>query len=136
MSRLIYIVPWAICDTENLYIKKIEMRSEEVPKEHAAFEDWTIQTVMPSPDRRSKDIYIVLDVYCGYDFQRPHQEVSILDVTNSVSHLQELGYAPAEEGEKEFIRQRILRWDKPIKNAKASKKTLTKKKQSRLGKSR
>lgn len=121
MSRLIYIIPWAICDTDNLYIKRMEMNAGELPKEQDVVEDWTVKTVMPSPDRRSKDIYVVLDVYQGYDFRKRHQEVSILDVTNSVAYLQELGYSPADEAERGFIRQKILKWDKPVKKEKKEK---------------
>ncbi len=121
MSRLIYIIPWAICDTDNLYIKRMEMNAGELPKEQDVVEDWTVKTVMPSPDRRSKDIYVVLDVYRGYDFRKRHQEVSILDVTNSVAYLQELGYSPADEAERGFIRQKILKWDKPMKKEKKEK---------------
>ncbi len=121
MSRLIYIIPWAICDTDNLYIKRMEMNAGELPKEQDVVEDWTVKTVMPSPDRRSKDIYVVLDVYRGYDFRKRHQEVSILDVTNSVAYLQELGYSPADEAERGFIRQKILKWDKPVKKEKKAK---------------
>ena len=76
---------------------------------------------MPSPDRRSKDVYIILDVYRGYDFKNRGREVSILDITNSVSRLQELGYEPANENDRAFIRQKVLKWDKPVK--KAAKKT-------------
>lgn len=122
MSRLIYIIPWAICDTDNLYVKRTERKTEELPKEQDIVEDWTVKTVIPSPDRRSKDVYIVLDVYRGYDFKKHHSEVSILDVTNSVSHLQELGYAPADEVERGFIRQKILKWDKPVKHTQSSGK--------------
>lgn len=122
MSRLIYIIPWAICDTENLYIKRTERKTEELPKEQDVVEDWTVKTVMPSPDRRSKDVYIVLDVYRGYDFKKRHQEVSILNLTNSVAYLQELGYAPADEVERGFIRQKVLKWDKPVKKEKKEKR--------------
>lgn len=122
MSRLIYIIPWAICDTENLYIKRLERKTEELPKEQDVIEDWTVKTVMPSPDRRSKDVYVVLDVYRGYDFKKRHQEVSILNLTNSVAYLQELGYTPADEAERGFIRQRVLKWDKPVKKEKKEKR--------------
>lgn len=121
MSRLIYIVPWAICDTEHLYLKRTEQNGE-LPKKYDSFEDWTIQEVIPNPDRRSKDVYIVLDVYCGYDFKGRNREVSILDITNSVSHLTELGYEPADETDQSYIRQRVLKWDKPIRIPQGNKK--------------
>lgn len=125
MSRLIYVMPWAICDTENLYLKKIELKDETLPKEQDAVEDWTVQKVVPSPDRRSKDVYIILDVYRGYDFKSRNREVSIMDITNSVSHLKELGYEPADEADKGFIRQKILKWDKPMKKAQTVKRKST-----------
>ena len=121
MSRLIYVVPWAICDTENLYIKKVEQKDPVVPKEQEPVEDWTVQKVIPSPDKRSKDIYILVDVYRGYDFQNPNRQVSVLDVTNSISRLQELGYQPADEGDRLYIRQKVLKWDKPEKQGKKKK---------------
>lgn len=112
MSKLIYIVPWAICDTDNIYIKKMNRISDELPEEQDTMDDWVVQSVMKSPDKRTKDIYVVLDVYRGYDFTKKSKEVSVLDVTNSVKHLQALGYMPAEDAEKTFIRQKILKWDK------------------------
>lgn len=121
MSRLIYVVPWAICDTENLYIKKVEQKDPVVPKEQEPVEDWTVQQVIPSPDKRSKDIYILVDVYRGYDFQNPNRQVSVLDVTNSISRLQELGYQPAGEGDRLYIRQKVLKWDKLEKQGKKKK---------------
>lgn len=122
MSRLIYVMPWAICDTENLYLKKIELKDEVLPKVQDTVEDWTVQKVVPSPDRRSKDVYIILDVYRGYNFKSQNREVSIVDVTNSVSHLKELGYEPANEADRGFIRQKVLNWDKPMKKTGAVRK--------------
>lgn len=122
MSRFIYVMPWAICDTDNLYLKKLEQKTEDLPKEQDVIEDWTVQKVIPSPDRRSKDIYIILDVYRGYDFRNRNREVSIVDVTNSVSHLRELGYEPADEADRGFIRQKVLKWDKPVKKPQPVKK--------------
>lgn len=122
MSRLIYVMPWAICDTENLYLKKMEWKTEELPKVQDTVEDWTVQKVVPSPDRRSKDVYIILDVYRGFDFKSRNREVSIVDVTNSVSHLRELGYEPANEADRGFIRQKVLKWDKPMKKTQMVKK--------------
>lgn len=123
MSRLIYIIPWAICDTENLYVKRIEQKENLLPKAKDEYDDWTVQMVVPSPDRRSKDVYIVLDVYRGHDFKRKDREVSIIDVTNSVSRLQELGYEVADETDRTFIRQKILKWDKPVKRTAVKSKT-------------
>lgn len=134
MSRLIYIVPWAICDTENLYVKRIEQKEAVLPKVQEEFDDWTIQSVIPSPDRRSKDVYIVLDVYRGYNFENRNRDVAILDITNSVVRLQELGYESASDEDREFIRQKVLKWDKPVKKtatkAKVKSKTRSKTKNS------
>lgn len=115
MSRLVYVIPWAICDTENLYIKKVEQKEMELPKECDEYEDWTIQKIIPSPDRRSRDIYVLLDVYRGYDMKNRSRQVAVLDVTNSIGHLRELGYMPAKEEERSFLRQRVLGWDTPAK---------------------
>ena len=127
MSRLIYVMPWAICDTENLYLKKIELKDEVLPKVQDDVEDWTVQKVVPSPDRRSKDVYVILDVYRGYDFKSQNREVSIVDITNSVSHLRELGYEPADETDRGFIRQKVLNWDKPVKKVRTAKGKSTRK---------
>lgn len=118
MSRLIYIIPWAICDTENLYIKRLEQTGVSLPKERDIVDDWTVDQVIPNPDRRSKDVFVVLDVYCGYDFTKHNQEVSIVDLSNSVTHLRELGYMPADDAEREFLRQKVLKWDQPVRHAK------------------
>lgn len=126
MSRWNYIVPWAICDTDNIYVKRMEQKDMELPKVQEIFDDWTIQSVIPSPDRRSKDVYILLDVYRGYDFKNRNREVSILDVTNSISRLQELGYEPAGEEDRAFIRQKVLKWDKPAKKPIAKGKSIKK----------
>lgn len=122
MGKLIYIVPWAICDTDNIYVKKVNQVSDEVPGEQTIVDDWSVKSVIKSPDKRTKDIYVVLDVYRGYDFKTKSREVSILDVTNSVKRLRELGYTPAEESERMFIRQKILKWDS-AKVHKAAAKT-------------
>lgn len=111
MGKLIYVVPWAICDTDNIYVKKVNQTSDELPGEQDMVDDWMVQSVIKSPDKRTKDIYVILDVYRGYDFAKKSKEVSVLDITNSVKRLQALGYMPAEEAEKTFIRQRILKWD-------------------------
>lgn len=118
MGKLIYIVPWAICDTDNIYVKKVNQFTDGVPEEQTIVDDWSVKSVLKSPDKRTRDIYVILDVYCGYDFKSKSRDVSILDVTNSVKRLQELGYVPAEETEKAFIRQKILKWDSSPKSKK------------------
>lgn len=115
MSKLVYIVPWAICDTENVYIKKVEQGQTEVPQVGDVVDDWTVKNVIPSPDRRSKDIYVELDVYRGYDFKNRSRDVSVLQINNSISHLQELEYAPAADSDRSFLRQKVLKLDKPEK---------------------
>ena len=116
MSRLIYIIPWAICDTENLYVKKMDLGQTvapvEIPKEGDSVDDWTVKSVIPSPDRRSKDVYVELDVYRGYDFKSRSKDVSVLTISNSVSHLRELGYTAAEEDERSYLRRKVLKLDK------------------------
>lgn len=118
MSKLIYIIPWAICDTETIYIKKVEMSQTEVPQFGDVCDDWTVKKVIPSPDGRSKDIFIELDVYCGYDFKNRSKDVSVLKINNSIKHLQELDYVPANESELAFIRQKVLKLDKVSKRKK------------------
>lgn len=112
MSKLIYIIPWAICDTENVYVKKVEQGQTEVPQVGDTVDDWTVKNVIPSPDRRSKDIYVELDVYRGYDFKKKDKKVSVLRINNSIEHLQELEYVPAEDADRSYIRQKVLKLDK------------------------
>ncbi len=115
MSKLIYIIPWAICDTENVYVKKVEQGQTEVPQVGDTVDDWTVKNIIPSPDRRSKDIYVELDVYRGYDFKNRTKNVSVLRINNSMEHLQELEYMPAEDEDRSYIRQKVLKLDKPVK---------------------
>ena len=56
-----------------------------------------------------------MDVYRGYDFKKSNRQVEILDITNSIERLHELGYMPAGEEERVFLRQKVLGWDKPVK---------------------
>lgn len=111
MSKLIYIIPWAICDTENIYTRRIEQGESSVPEVGDSIDDWTVKKVIPNPDRRSKDIYVELDVYCGYDFKTRSKDVSVLQINNSTEHLKELGYIQAEEPERSYLRKRVLKME-------------------------
>lgn len=118
MSKLVFVVPWAICDTENIYIKKLEQETQTQWKPMDVFEDWTIEKIIDNPDRRSKDKYVILDVYKGCSVKEKKKEVQIITLTNSKTRLKELDYRRADDMEKAFIRQRILKWDKPEKKRK------------------
>ena len=122
MSSIIYVVPWAICDTESMYIKKIDNDGSVVLEKGTPVDDWCIRDVINNPDRRSKDIYAVVDVYNGYNFNEPGKAVSLLNITNSVNRLKEYGYRKADEKELAFLRQKILKLDKPEKRKTANHK--------------
>lgn len=107
MSRLIYIMPWAVCDTEHVYIKK-EENVAELPKATQYADEWYIRGVVPSPDRRTKDIYVILDPYNGFAFHEKGQGGMILSPQNTINRLQTLGYSRANEGEQEFILKKVL----------------------------
>ncbi|MBQ8982009.1 MAG: hypothetical protein IJ079_00320 [Lachnospiraceae bacterium] len=109
MSKLIYIIPWAICDTENIYTREVSQTDSVVPEIGDQIDDWTVKHVIPNPDRRSKDIFVELDVYCGYDFKNRSKDVSVIQINNSAEHLMELGYTQTEEPEKSFLRKRVLK---------------------------
>ena len=112
MSNIIYVVPWAICETDNMYIKKVNSAEVPVPEAGAIFEDWCIKKVIPNPDKRSKDVYAIIDVYNGYDAQRNEKGLSVYSLNNSVTKLLDYGYEKAKEEEKAYIRQKVLKIDK------------------------
>ena len=66
MSSVIYVVPWAICDTESIYVKKVKGDDVQVPEKGSEFNSWCIRNVIASPDRRTKDTYAIVDVFNGY----------------------------------------------------------------------
>ncbi len=110
MNSIVYVVPWAICDTDNVYIRKTENdgTAELVPG--TAVDDWTVREVIPSPDKSSGDLYVILDVYGGYRFtEETKKNVRVVRFTNSSSRLTGLGYEPAEEQERTFIRRKVLK---------------------------
>lgn len=115
MSSIIYVVPWAICDTDNMYIKKIDSDLAPAPEKGMAFEDWCIRDVIPNPDRRSKDIFAIIDVYNGYKDKLSEKGMSVFSLNNSKEKLEADGYVQASEQEREFIRTRVLKLDKAKK---------------------
>lgn len=121
MSNIVYVVPWAICDTDHMYIRKAENDGSIVLDKGTPVDDWCIRDVISNPDRRSKDIFAIIDVYNGYDFKAEHNKVSLVGLTNSVERLQQFGYTRADEQELAFLRQKVLKLDKPEKKVKARK---------------
>lgn len=114
MSNIIYVVPWAICETDSMYIKKVDSAAVPAPEAGAIVEDWCIKKVIPNPDKRSKDVYAIIDVYNGYDAQRNEKGLSVYSLNNSAEKLLNYGYEKANEDEKAFIRQRVLKIDKSV----------------------
>ena len=62
MSSIIYVVPWAICDTDSIYVKKVPSDEVEELEVGTPVWDWCIKKIVPNPDRRSKDKYAIIDV--------------------------------------------------------------------------
>ena len=112
MSSIVYVVPWAICDTDTIYTKKINFENMEKPSKGDAIDDWCIRDVMASPDRRSKDIYAVVDVFNGYKEKLNEKGMSVFTLNNSADKLNEYGYKKAEDKEADFIRTKILKLGK------------------------
>ncbi len=115
--NVIYVVPWAICETDSIYIKKVNSDTVPAPEKGATVDDWCIRNVMPNPDRRSKDIYAVIDVYNGYKEALNDKGMSVFSLSNSVDRLEELGYTKASETETEHIKKKVLKLDKLAKKA-------------------
>ncbi len=113
MSSIVYVVPWAICDTESIYIKKTDAALVPAPEKGAEINEWCIRNVLPSPDGRSKDIYAVVDVYNGYKEKMNEKGMSVFSLSNSAERLEELGFTRADEKESYFIRTKVLK----LKNA-------------------
>lgn len=115
MSSVIYVVPWAICDTESIYVKKVRGEETAVPEKGGEFHAWSIRDVIPSPDRRTKDIYAIVDVFNGYKDKMNEKGMSVFALTNSPNVLTELGFEKASESEAAFIRERVLKLNKSKK---------------------
>lgn len=109
MSNIIYVVPWAICNTDNVYIKKVP--SDEVTELEVGTPawDWCIKKVIPNPDRRSKDKYAIIDVYNGYDEKKQEKGVSFFSLNNSEGRLIECGFEKASDAETEYIKKKVLK---------------------------
>lgn len=119
MSNIIYVVPWAICDTESLYVKKVASDTVPAPVVGEQVDDWCIRNVIPNPDRRSKDIYAIIDVYNGYKEKMSEKGMSVFSLNNSGSRLEECGYEKVtDEKDTEFIKTRVMKLGKATKKAK------------------
>lgn len=120
MGKIIYIIPWAICDTDSLYIKKTENDGTAPLEIGAEYEEWIIKDVIPSPDRRSKDIYALVDVFKGYDVkEREDKVVPIISLTNSKKKVKELGFVKATDDEKAYILSKVLKVAKKTSGTRA-----------------
>lgn len=113
MSSIIYVVPWAICDTDSIYVKKAASDTVPAPVVGEQVDDWCIRNVIPNPDRRSKDIYAIIDVYNGYKEKMNEKGMSVFSLNNSESRLTECGYTKlTDEKEAEFIRTKVMKLGK------------------------
>ena len=112
MSSIIYVVPWAICDTDNMYLKKVNSDTVPAPEKGMSVEeDWCIRNVIANPDKRSKDIFAIVDVYNGYKEKSDEKGMSVFSLNNSVENLSQRGYIKATDAERDFIRRRVLKLD-------------------------
>lgn len=112
MSNIIYVVPWAICDTDSMYIKKVPSDTVPKPEKGMEIEDWCIRNVIPNPDKRSKDLYAIIDVYNGYNEKLREKGMSVFSLNNSSDRLKEYGYVKATDEESEYIRKKVLKLNK------------------------
>ena len=112
MSQVIYVVPWAICDTGSVYVKKVPSESVPAPENGMEYEAWCIRNVMPNPDRRSKDVFSIVDVFNGYKEKMNEKGMSVFSLNNSPEVLKEHGFTKADETETAFIKTRVLKLDK------------------------
>lgn len=109
MSNIIYVIPWAICDTDSIYIKKVNNDGQAPAEAGLEYEEWIIKEVIPNPDRRSKDVYAIIDVFKGYNVEKKDDKVvPVISLTNSTKKVKELGFVKATEAEKEFISSKVL----------------------------
>lgn len=109
MSSVIYVVPWAICDTDSVYINKVNSDTVEAPLKGAQAWDWCIRDVVPNPDKRSKDIFAIIDVYNGYKEKMNEKGMSVFSLNNSTEKLTDYGFSKASDAEANFIRERVLK---------------------------
>lgn len=112
MSNVIYVVPWAICDTDSIYVKKVSSDTVDAPEKGAQVWDWCIRDVIPNPDKRSKDVYVIIDVYNGYKEKLNEKGMSVFALNNSVDRLLECGFVKATDTENAYIRTKVLKLDK------------------------
>ncbi len=115
--NVIYVVPWAICKTDKIFIKKVNSDTVPAPEKGATVDEWCIRNVVPNPDRRSKDVFAIVDVYNGYKEKMNDKGMSVFSLNNSEDKLMELGYVEATEQEAEHIRKKVLKLDKSSKKA-------------------
>lgn len=115
MSSIIYVVPWAICDTDSVYVKKVPSETVPAPEKGAEFYEWCIRNVVPNPDRRSKDIFAIVDVYNGYKDKMNEKGMSVFSLNNSPKVLTELGFEKASDTEASFIKTKVLKLEKSKK---------------------
>ncbi len=113
--NVIYVVPWAICKTDKIFIKKVNGDTVPAPEKGATIDEWCIRNVIPNPDKRSKDIFAIVDVYNGYKDKMNDKGMSVITLNNSEDKLKELGYAEASEQEAEHIRRKVLKLNKTSK---------------------
>ena len=68
MSSVIYVVPWAICDTESIYVKKVKGDDVQVPEKGSEFNSWCIRNVIASPDRMlGQPASLMIEGYKSYE---------------------------------------------------------------------
>ena len=109
MSNVIFVVPWAICDTDSVYIKKVDANAVPAPEKGAEVFDWCIRDVIPNPDKRSKDIFAVIDVFNGYKEKMNEKGMSVFSLNNSATKLTEYGFEKAEDKDALVIKSKVLK---------------------------
>ena len=109
MSNVIYVVPWAICDTDSVYIKKVDANTVAAPEKGAEVYEWCIRDVIPNPDKRSKDVFAIIDVYNGYKDRMNEKGMSVFSLNNSATKLAEYGFEKAGDKDALIIKSKVLK---------------------------
>lgn len=108
MSKITYIMPWAISDTSSVFTKTIEQEPLGEDLSGTIYDNWTINKIIRHPDGRKKIQYVILDPYCGNLDNTKYKINKVIELTNSRKNLKSLGYTKVTGNDKDFIRNSIL----------------------------
>lgn len=108
MSNIIYVIPWAICDTDSVYIKQVIRDEKHSVSAGDPFEEWRILEVVPDPDG-SNSVYAIVDVLDGYGTKNKQKGKPVICLTNSMARMMMLGFTRATGAVKNRIQDILCR---------------------------